>query len=421
MPYVMGEPPVAGVTTKLGNETTENCMQLDERPTTPPEVRKWRKSNYAEPGKRVIHPGMIDDFAGRDFDHPKFGKIKVESDHVEDVWRQAGAESEYAQVKVSQKESIYYSTKREPLGKTYQRGHVLPAETKQADFAFGKECAHPENQSKQLIYTPSELPTEGQKAQYIKSHGSFEPGEQRRRGYDWKGLDVTQHRFGIGMGSHIALNGLAQGAVDAIRREDDLDPLTSKRVQNFKNLQDKLGQSRNLGHGLNGFGKDHVYGKKSVRSENEWDARTCLQGEYTEEEQEPDSDLGCTHTPGFRNITTQKQHERTFGTPTIRSDIPKYAKRSVADQQNYGDDANAQGLLYPSTLVSLGIDENEFGAARTKDEIIDIFTTIASDFSPDELASLYDVCLSESPAGRVSIDSFRKKTLEESLARFTPY
>lgn len=44
-------------------------------------------------------------------------------------------------------------------------------------------------------------------------------------------------------------------------------------------------------------------------------------------------------TPGFRNAVAEG---RAFGVPSIRSDIEPYTKRSMADTQNYGDDANAR-------------------------------------------------------------------------------
>jgi hypothetical protein len=259
------------------------------------------------------------------------------------VLRQPGAESEFALVKEGQKNATYHSVKREPLGKTYARGHVLPQECKEDGFSFGMPNADKPNLAKGLIYAPSEQSDGGMKAQYIKSHGSFEPGEQRRRGYDWPIEDVREHRFGVGVGSHVAFNGLALGAVGALRTEVEVDPVIASRVQNFKNLQDKLGRSRNLGHGPNAVEPGHFYGKASVRGAGEWDARNCLQGDYDQEAQGPDADLGTTHTPGFRNSAPDSQRgDRAYGTPTVRSDIPKYSKRSIADHQNYGDDANAQ-------------------------------------------------------------------------------
>jgi len=45
----------------------------------------------------------------------------------------------------------------------------------------------------------------------------------------------------------------------------------------------------------------------------------------------PDDDLGRTNKFGFRNITKEGDENRVFGVPTIRYDIPKPARQSVAD------------------------------------------------------------------------------------------
>lgn len=86
--------------------------------------------------------------------------------------------------------------------------------------------------------------------------------------------------------------------------------------------------------------EQHVYGKEAVkRGPNEWDARACVEGDYSWAEQQPDNDLGKSITPGFRNAIAEG---RAFGVPSIRSDIQPYAQRSVADTQNYGDDSSAR-------------------------------------------------------------------------------
>ena len=92
----------------------------------------------------------------------------------------------------------------------------------------------------------------------------------------------------------------------------------------------------------------HVYGKEAVkRGVNEWDARACVEGDYSWAEQQPDNDLGKSITPGFRNAIAEG---RAFGVPTVRSDIETYAQRSVADTQNYGDDPSAR-QDFPSSLA----------------------------------------------------------------------
>lgn len=52
--------------------------------------------------------------------------------------------------------------------------------------------------------------------------------------------------------------------------------------------------------------------------------------------------------PGTRNVVRKPEDvNRTFGCPTIRTDIPYKEKRSVADYNNYGDEPEAVDLLFP--------------------------------------------------------------------------
>lgn len=118
-------------------------------------------------------------------------------------------------------------------------------------------------------------------------------------------------------------------------------------------------------------------------------------GGYSPEECEPDTDLGKAITPGFRNLTTETRaygsvHGSTWpaarqgepltlvcllaphgrvarrSVPSIRTDIPKYARRSIADSQNYGDDVNASYLLHPSQFAGQGVEDEEFVKPRDK-------------------------------------------------------
>merc|ERR1712159_962801 len=72
---------------------------------------------------------------------------------------QPGAESEYAQTKLTQAERHYHSTRMEPLGKCFSHGHVLPEECRTREHKFGKSTITPGgNDSKTLIYMPSAKP-----------------------------------------------------------------------------------------------------------------------------------------------------------------------------------------------------------------------------------------------------------------------
>jgi hypothetical protein len=75
----------------------------------------------------------------------------------------------------------------------------------------------------------------------------------------------------------------------------------------------------------------------------------------------PDVDLGTATKAGCRNVVRKPEDEnRSFGAPTVRTDIPFKEKRSVADHQNYGDEPEAIDLLFPSTFTELGISEYDF-------------------------------------------------------------
>ncbi|CAN0502057.1 unnamed protein product, partial [Ectocarpus sp. 12 AP-2014] len=204
------------------------------------------------------------------------------------------------------------------------------------------------------------------------------PGEQRRRGYIWD-VDIENHRFGR-PGSFASPLCLDSGS--------EPSRLVSKKLDDFRETQDTIGRANNLGHDpRNQLGK-HVYGKEAVkRGPNEWDARSCVEGNYSWAEQQPDNDLGKSITPGFRNAIAEG---RAFGVPSIRSDIQPYAQRSVADTQNYGDDSSARYLVNPSQFSQFGIEDSEFFVYRGKVELRTLFESIGQSFSAEVFQSIWE-------------------------------
>jgi len=399
-------PDVAGVNTTSNGITTKLCMTMDERPDTPPNVRKWRKSNYSLPGQRVIYPGQIEDVKKINADIYKvYGDNGVHgSDHVENVWRQPGGETDCARAKYAKTEANYHSSIKEPLGKSYNRGHVLPEAVKNPEYRFGIGSATSES-AKGLLYPHIEVDDSQFKEQYIKSHSSYDPGEQRSRKYKWN-IDPKTFSFGL-TGGCLPYNGVSSGVHAILQGKgeegEELSQISSKKQEDYKALGDILGRVKNLGFGTRNLPEDYVYGTASIRrGDDDWDARQCIQGGYTWLEQQPDQDLGKSITPGFRNITAES---RAFGTPTIRSDIPPYAKKSLADNQNYGDDVNAAQLLNPSEFASFGVDDDEFVKTRSQDEIKSIFEAIGYKFSSTEFETIYNMCADNN--GKSTLLGFR--------------
>uniref|UniRef100_A0A8C2TP58 EF-hand domain family member B n=1 Tax=Coturnix japonica TaxID=93934 RepID=A0A8C2TP58_COTJA len=67
---------------------------------------------------------------------------------------------------------------------------------------------------------------------------------------------------------------------------------------------------------------------------------------------------------------------RACGVPTIRSDIPAPRIRRVSDRNNYGDEANAYALLFPSVFSQKGVYEGDIFKSRPKAEVAQILQNI---------------------------------------------
>lgn len=195
------EPPRAAGVGSVHNELgdgTHACLDIENRPPTPDKVKKYRKSFYSDPGQRIVHPGLINDMAQQN-KLQKYGRTTMNSDHVEDIFNSLPS-SEMAEYKQEQREKIYDSKKKEPLGISYSRQHVLPEETKHPEFAFGIPSGASDD-AKGLLYPRQEKDESKYKGMYIKSHGSYGPAQQRDRNYAWGNTQVkdpSRHCFGKG-------------------------------------------------------------------------------------------------------------------------------------------------------------------------------------------------------------------------------
>ena len=95
-----------------------------------------------------------------------------------------------------------------------------------------------------------------------------------------------------------------------------------------------------MGQGKPPVPETHAFGIKNLVGPDNWNAAKCLYGEPTEKELQPDRDLGRCVKEGCRNtVRKDEDHNRIFGVPTIRTDIPYKEKRSIADY-------NVRNLFY---------------------------------------------------------------------------
>lgn len=60
---------------------------------------------------------------------------------------------------------------------------------------------------------------------------------------------------------------------------------------------------------------------------------------------------------------------RTYGIPSVRTDLPLPNPRRVSDKTNYGDSSTARALLTPSIYTLNGVHEEHFNCTRSKAEV----------------------------------------------------
>jgi EF-hand domain-containing family member B len=108
-------------------DTAKGCMMYQERASTPPEIRKFRRSTNLEPGRRFKHHGLVDDYDSMNLDEKIYGQTESNRTRI-------GASdlishdkpTELERINMIKAEKVYKQQNREPLGKIPDRGYKLP-------------------------------------------------------------------------------------------------------------------------------------------------------------------------------------------------------------------------------------------------------------------------------------------------------
>lgn len=125
----------------------------------------------------------------------------------------------------------------------------------------------------------------------------------------------------------------------------------------------------------------------------------------------PDHDLGKSTKPNCTNSVRKPQDEtRSFGCPTIRTDIPFKITRSVADYSNYGDEPEVIDLLFPQTHTEIGITEYDFQMARSREQIQTLFEKVGVTYKIGKFNAIFNKAkeLCGSTNDLVTVRSFMK-------------
>ncbi len=136
-----------------------------------------------------------------------------------------------------------------------------------------------------------------------------------------------------------------------------------------------------------------------------WGTAECLRGDYSFAEQMPDKNLGVSMRKLHSLQQIPLEDTRRYGVPSIRHDRQKPSNLSVSNTENWGDEVDAKGLLYPEKYDFDGVPLEMFKASRTLPEIKVVFDRMGADLTDEQYERLSEQAQRE--FGILSVDSFR--------------
>ncbi len=375
-----------------------------ERPTTPPEYAKYRRSTTLKPGQRSFHYGIADDLKVMNLTANTYGVMSDRGNGNAAELINHHQLTALQRINLEKAEKVYVGAAREPLGRSVDRGNTLPDKFTLGKAPFGRPGKSDVERAKEIIWpNVSQEQIEGDEI-YKRSHNNYAPGEQKSRNYHWY-VDPVTTRFGIG-GKNIALNGVSKDVAEVLSGAGETQSIiNTKKVEDMRNMGDMLGKTKNLGQGSTARPFDQAYGRSAASGRaGGWSAIQVIKGAYTLDQQKPDHDLGKSITPGFRNISLEN---RAYGCPSIRTDLPKGdpTKRSVSDSQNYGDDVPAADLVNPPAFSDMAIDPMAFSKRKGRADIRSLFEKINVRLSDEVFDAIFE--RAGPVEGAVSINAFR--------------
>uniref|UniRef100_A0A3Q4M8K3 EF-hand domain-containing family member B-like n=1 Tax=Neolamprologus brichardi TaxID=32507 RepID=A0A3Q4M8K3_NEOBR len=98
---------------------------------------------------------------------------------------------------------------------------------------------------------------------------------------------------------------------------------------------------------------------------------------------------------------------RTYGIPSVRSDLPAPRIKRVSDRNNYGDTSTAGDLLHPSVHALQGVYEEHFFCPRSKEEIATIFRNAGVNISEKTFEEAWELASMKQPTREVCVENFR--------------
>uniref|UniRef100_A0A665UGM4 EF-hand domain-containing protein n=1 Tax=Echeneis naucrates TaxID=173247 RepID=A0A665UGM4_ECHNA len=100
-------------------------------------------------------------------------------------------------------------------------------------------------------------------------------------------------------------------------------------------------------------------------------------------------------------------NSRTYGIPSVRSDLPAPSIKRVSDTTNYGDTSTAAELLHPSVHALQGVHKEHLFCPRTKKEIAEIFGNVGVNISEETFEEAWKLATMKQSDGDVCVEVFR--------------
>jgi len=374
------------------------------------------------------------------------GKPSTRSESVGAVMQAHRDRGGISDVRYERREAAYDSNMREPLGKSYVRGHQLPLHVNEPGFRFGQPTGAPihfSDQSGKDVILPvrPQLEDTTVHEQYVRSHYAFSPGEQVQRRYAWPSTVIEDPAFRFGCASKCTgrkdsvsnvLFGDGVWSTDAIVKSK----IVEKSGEDYRQMDhDRIAKGRIGFAGRPPVPPGFAFGVGVKHCES---AGELIKGSYTLPEQLPDDDLGKCVKPGRRNVAPTPEHifgkpsnlqrveqrSASASAPSSRHMFQPPPRRGVAfDRENVAPttmarynhyDGGVASAIAHSNFEAHSDVRNDFAKGRCRDEVRSLLQDAGCNMAPTEFSELWNVAAKTSPSGEIaSIDYFAKVYAEK--------
>lgn len=248
---------------------------------------------------------------------------------------------------------------------------------------------------------------------YNKTHGYTDPGQQKDREYVNLPFDQKEHRYGY-VESHEKDGASKSLNTDGLFAPYPRTKIVDKRLEDFRQANENmLGISKFGGALSSNIPLDHTFGKKSELGDA-WNVGRCINGDgstVTSQSMQVDPDLGRDrrYASKLQNMKPiERDPNKIYGIPSIRSDLKKKNFVSVCDLNNYGDEKDVYELLYPHPCATRGLDDEDFDQLMTKVEIKDILNKNNMIIPDEEFNLIWEIGIKNYPntEGKLSSTAF---------------